>query len=88
MVDVPFYSMVNLIAGKKIVPELMQDEMTGERLAEETGRLLDDAPFRGTMKEELARVAAKLAGEGDAIARAAQEIEKLVDVQMFEVKVQ
>jgi lipid-A-disaccharide synthase len=88
MVDVPFYSMVNLIAGKKIVPELMQDQMTGERLAEEAGGLLDDPVFRGTMKEELARVAGKLAGEGDAIARAAQEIEKLFSVQMFEVKVQ
>ena len=88
LVDVPFYSMVNLIAGKKVVPELMQDEMTGERLAEEAGRLLDDADFRGTMKEELARVAAKLAGEGDAIARAAQEIERLFSMQTFEVKVQ
>ncbi len=88
MVDVPFYSMVNLIAGKKIVPELMQDEMTGERLAEEAGRLLDDPGFRGTMKEELARVAAKLKGEGDAMARAAQEIEQLARVQMVEVKVQ
>jgi len=87
-VDVPFYSMVNLIAGKKIVPELMQDEMTGERLAEEAGRLLDNPDFRGTMKEELAQVAAKLAGEGDAIARAAQEIEQLLSVQMVEVKVQ
>ncbi len=38
LVDVPFYSMVNLIAGKKVVPELMQDEMTGERLAAEAAR--------------------------------------------------
>ena len=88
LVDVPFYSMVNLIAGKKVVPELMQDEMTGERLAEEAGRLLDDTAVRGTMKEELSQVAAKLAGEGDAIARAAQEIERLLSVQMSEVKVQ
>ena len=28
--------MVNLIAGREIVPELMQDEMTGERIAAET----------------------------------------------------
>ena len=88
MVNVPFYSMVNLIAGKKIVPELMQDEMRGERLAEEAGRLLNDAVFRGTMKEELSRVAGKLAGEGDATARAAQEIEQLFSEQIFEVKVQ
>ena len=40
--NVPFYSMVNLIAGRAVVPELMQDEMTGEALAREAGRLLDD----------------------------------------------
>ena len=42
--NVPFYSMVNLIAGKRVVPELMQDDMTGERIAAEAARLLDNAP--------------------------------------------
>ena len=36
LVDVPFYSMVNLIAGRRIVEELMQDAMKGENLAAET----------------------------------------------------
>jgi lipid-A-disaccharide synthase len=80
LVDVPFYSMVNLIAEKKIVPELMQSEMRAERLAEEARRVLDDAQYRGTMKDELARVAAKLRCEGDPIARAAQEIEQVLAV--------
>ena len=79
LVDVPFYSMVNLIAGRKIVPELMQREMTGERLASEAARLLDDEAYRGKMREELALVAAKLAGVGDAIARAADEVERVVE---------
>jgi lipid-A-disaccharide synthase len=30
---VPFYSMVNLIAGRAVVPELMQSRMTGETIA-------------------------------------------------------
>jgi lipid-A-disaccharide synthase len=83
LVDVPFYSMVNLIAQKKVVPELMQNEMTGERLAAETTRLLDDAGERGKMKDELARVAALLSGEmlpgngNDAISRAADAIERM-----------
>jgi lipid-A-disaccharide synthase len=77
LVDVPFYSMVNLIAGKKVVPELMQGEMTGERLAEECRRLLDDADYRGKMKEDLERVAGKLAGEKDAMSQAAREIEQV-----------
>ncbi len=48
LVDVPFYSMVNLIAGRAVVPELMQGQMTGARIAAEASRLLTDerAPRR------------------------------------------
>ncbi len=76
LVDVPFFSMVNLIAGKRVVPELMQDEMTGERLAAEASRLLNNADERAKMREELARVSAALSGGGDAIVRAADEVER------------
>ena len=79
LVDIPFYSMVNLIAGKRVVPELMQDAMTGQRLAAETARLLDDATERGKMKEDLARVATLLSGQGDAISRAADEVECVLE---------
>ena len=64
LVKVPFYSMVNLIAERKVVPELMQDQMTGERIAAETVRLLDNAEERGKMKLELARVAERLGVAG------------------------
>ena len=65
LVDVPFYSMVNLIAGKRVVPELMQERMTGENLAAETARLLDNASEREKMKADLAMVSRKLAGDVD-----------------------
>jgi lipid-A-disaccharide synthase len=61
LVRVPYYSMVNLVAGRKIVPELMQQEATGEKLAEEAIRLLEDGAARDAMKHALAEVAAKLA---------------------------
>ncbi|MBI3279871.1 MAG: lipid-A-disaccharide synthase [Acidobacteria bacterium] len=61
LVDVPFYSMVNLIAGRQVVPELIQDDLTGERLAAEANRLLRDAGARCRMKRDLAEVAAALA---------------------------
>jgi lipid-A-disaccharide synthase len=80
LVDVPSYSMVNLIAGKKAVPELMQNAMTGERIAAETVRLLDNAAERAKMKEELARVAGLLSGTGDAIVRAADAVERALEV--------
>lgn len=38
----PFFSMPNLIAGKRIVPELLQDEVTAERLAAELQHWKDD----------------------------------------------
>jgi lipid-A-disaccharide synthase len=81
LVDVPFYSMVNLIAERRIVPELMQDEMTGEGLAAEAGRLLDNAADRAKMKEDLRSVAEKLAFEGDPIALAAREVVRLLEVR-------
>ncbi|HEV2445154.1 MAG TPA: lipid-A-disaccharide synthase, partial [Candidatus Sulfopaludibacter sp.] len=60
LVRVPFYSMVNLIAGRAVVPELMQDEMTGERLAAEARTLLSDADARARMRRGLAEVREKL----------------------------
>src|SRR5690242_18509434 len=80
LVDVPFYSMVNLIAGRRAVPELIQGAMTGERIAAEAGRLLDDAAERGKMKVELARVAAALEMKVDPMVLAACEVRKVWEV--------
>ena len=60
LVRVPFFSMVNLIAGRALVPELMQSRMTGEALAMEAGRLLSDEQARAEMKAGLAEVREKL----------------------------
>ncbi|MDQ1472109.1 MAG: lipid-A-disaccharide synthase [Bryobacterales bacterium] len=79
LVKVPFYSMVNLIAERRVVPELMQSEMTGERIAAETARLLDDEGERGKMKESLAQVAARLTVQGDVMLRAANEVERVLE---------
>ena len=78
---VPFYSMVNLIAERMVVPELMQEEMTGERLAAETTRLLDSETDRAKMKADLRAVSAKLAFEGDPIAHAARVVVRLLEVK-------
>jgi lipid-A-disaccharide synthase len=64
LVRVPFYSMVNLIAGRLVVPELMQSQMTGERIAAEAQRLLDDEGLRADMRTGLAEVREKLNGAG------------------------
>ncbi len=85
LVDVPFYSMVNLIAEKLAVPELMQNEMTGERIAAEAARLLDNASERWKMKQELERVSSLLAGPSaasrrDPMEKAADAVERTLAV--------
>lgn len=79
LVDVPFYSMVNLIAERRLAAELMQNEMTGERLADETLRLLEDEMARETMRQGLREVAAKLASEQEPMQRAAQIVKEFFD---------
>ena len=67
LVRVPYYSMVNLVAGRKVVAELMQDEATGERLAAEALQLLENPASRAEMKRSLggSNVEASSAGASD-----------------------
>ncbi|MEO8127108.1 MAG: lipid-A-disaccharide synthase [Bryobacteraceae bacterium] len=71
LVRVPFYSMVNLIAGRMIVPELMQDQMTGVSLAETVSGLLQSSSARSRMQQDLAEVADRLSTRDDPMERAA-----------------
>jgi lipid-A-disaccharide synthase len=79
LVRVPFYSMVNLVAGRAVVPELMQSAMTGERLAANAVWLLRDEPSRRRMREDLAEVAERLSGDGRPMERAAALVEELME---------
>ena len=81
MVRAPFLSMVNLIAGRRIVPELIQAEMTGERIASEAVRLLEDEAARSTMRADLAEVTARLFSVRDPMEAVAEEIENLCRAQ-------
>jgi lipid-A-disaccharide synthase len=48
LITVDCIGLVNIVAGRKVIPELIQQEATGERLAEEAGRLLhDQAAYNG-----------------------------------------
>jgi lipid-A-disaccharide synthase len=56
IVKVPHVAMANLIAGKRVVPELIQDDFTAENIVQQIGPLLSDGPPRQSMMEELARI--------------------------------
>ena len=80
LVDVPFYSMVNLLAQRRIVPELIQSDCTGERLAGEAGRLLESEQARQRMKQDLGAVKRSLQGDMPAAQRAAEVICNKLDL--------
>ena len=70
MVHTPFFAMANLVAGKRAVPELIQDDFTPANVEREVRRLLDSSDARAEMKAALAEVRSRLGPPG-AIERAA-----------------
>jgi lipid-A-disaccharide synthase len=69
-------AMVNLIAGRRIVPELIQDDCTAENIASETVSLLTNHGRADETRRALAAVCAKLGGPG-ASGRAADVVLEL-----------
>jgi lipid-A-disaccharide synthase len=63
VIKVPFIGLPNLVAEEKIVPELVQDEVTTERLVQEAISLLGDGERRRNMINGLIRVREKLGGK-------------------------
>lgn len=60
LVRIPYFTMVNLIAGRAVIEEYIQDRMTPDRLAAAVRALLCDPEKRERMKAELAEVKAVL----------------------------
>jgi lipid-A-disaccharide synthase len=77
LVRVPHVAMANLIAGRRLVPELIQGDFTPEAVAEEALALLEDPARAAAMREGLAEVRARL-GEPGASARAAAAVAELM----------
>lgn len=56
LIKVPFIGLPNILRGKGIVREFIQDEATPENIAAEIRKILDDSVYRNRMREELAAV--------------------------------
>lgn len=66
LVRVQHISIVNLLAGERLVPELVQDDANAERLVAESKRLFDDASWRSEVGAKLAQLRARLGAPGAA----------------------
>ena len=63
-VRVDTFAMANLVAGRRVVPELIQDDFTGPAVAAQVVPLLLDADARRRMREALRGVRAALGRPG------------------------
>jgi lipid-A-disaccharide synthase len=82
-VKVPHFAMVNLIAGEEVVPELVQQDFTGERVAAEIRRIIPDGVPRQKMTQGLREVKQLMRGsvDGHAPERAARAIAELLQTR-------
>ncbi|MDY7229980.1 lipid-A-disaccharide synthase [Hyalangium rubrum] len=77
MLKVAHVALVNLLAGRRLVPELLQGDMTPERIASEVRRVWDPGPPREEMLRGLEEVRGRLGGPG-AAERAAEAVLELL----------
>lgn len=70
LIKVPYLGIVNILAGRELVRELVQRECTGSRIAAELIRLGDSPQTRSALQAEFTEVLHQL-GDGEAYARAA-----------------
>lgn len=66
LVRVDFIGMANIIAGRQVVPELIQSQMTAERIVEEGRAILQNRDLRERMIAQLAEVRTRLGAPGAA----------------------
>jgi len=77
LVRTPFISMANLVAGRRVVPELIQELFTPGAVSAEIVRMLDSPVARAEMRVALAEVRKRL-GPGGAIERAADVFARML----------
>lgn len=77
LINVPYISLANLVAGKEVVPELIQFAVKPKNIKEEVMKIIKDDNLRKKIKEELGNVKAKL-GLSGASQRVAEIVSKIL----------
>jgi len=77
LIQVDFLGIVNILAGRQVVVELLQKDASAERIFDELDGLVNDGKKRAALVGDLAEVVGRL-GEGEAYQQAAQAVREEV----------
>jgi len=78
LIKIKNYSIVNILAGEKVIPELIQNNFTAENILKETKKILGSEKTSSKMREHYRRIS-DLLGEKVASENAARELEKMIE---------
>jgi lipid-A-disaccharide synthase len=79
-VKVPRFAMVNLIAGREIVPEMVQQKFTAENVVAHLNQIIPEGPARQAQLEGLAEVRAQLRAPDGVSERARHPAERAAEI--------
>lgn len=78
LIRVKCIGLANIVAGRKVVPELIQKDACGEKIAAEALKILSDSTYRENMTAELSAIRGKM-GNAGAATRVAQMVLELAE---------
>jgi lipid-A-disaccharide synthase len=79
-IKIKYYSIVNILAGRKIIPELIQSDFTGKNLYTEARKILTSDSSKSEMLNQFQEIREKL-GKKKASENAADELKRLITTQ-------
>jgi lipid-A-disaccharide synthase len=77
LVKIRHFSIVNIISGKEVIPELIQKDFNPESVFEKASQILDSPEIRNKMIADFKKIKQELGGQ-DAASNAAKELEQLL----------
>jgi len=77
LIKTRWISLVNIVAEREVVPELLQDQAAAETILQQLQPLLQQSPEREAMLQGLEQVRSTL-GEGHSAARLAELVEGMI----------
>jgi lipid-A-disaccharide synthase len=79
VVKVPYVGLVNLVAGEEVAPELLQENVTPQTIAENSMEILNDIDLKTTIKDKLEKVRISLGEPGASVRTAGIAFEMMKD---------